>query len=299
MGARVYGLPSQAPLVQAIARLSELPVGQATIGGFPDGERDVRFHDSLWGGAAVLVGSTGPPVDSNTMALALMADAARRSGAGRIVAVIPYLGYSRSERLAEGGEAIAARVVADLLGVAGVTHVVALDLHSPAIVGFFRIPVMEVSAIELFAAALGPAREGVVVAPDAGAAKRVSRLASLLGRPMAVAAKIRHGPERPRLLQLCGAVEGQDVLLCDDMISTGSTLAQVVGVLRARGAGAIDVAATHAVMSQGAEACLRGLGLRRVLLTDSLPYLPVEPWPGLEVLSVAPLLARAVKACLE
>lgn len=298
MDARVYGLPAQEALVGAIAHHADLPLGQSTVVGFPDGERGVRFQDSLWGRSAVLVVSTGPPVDSNTMTLAMMADAARRAGARRIVAVVPYLGYSRSERLSEWGVPIACRVVADLLQGAGVTHLVALDLHSPAIAGFFTIPVIEVSAIESFAAALGPARDQVIVAPDTGAAKRVGKLATLLGRPVAVATKTRLGPESPRILQICGAVGGE-VAIWDDMISTGATLEQVVTTLRARGVGAIDVAATHAVMSGGAEERLRALALRRVLVTDSLPYRPSAEWPGFEVLSVAPLLARAVTACLE
>lgn len=298
-GTRVFGAPSQEALWRAVAREADLPAGQATVTGFPDGEREVRFHDSLWGQSAVLVASTGPPVDSNTMALALMADAARRAGARRIVAVVPYMGYSRGERLAEGGVPIAARLVADLLQAAGVTHLVALDLHNPAIAGFFTIPVLEVSAIERFADALRSGRDQVVVAPDAGAAKRVSRLASLLGRPMAVAAKTREAPDRPRILQVCGEVAARDVLLCDDMISTGGTLEQVVRALRAQGARTIDVVATHAVMSDAAEDRLRSLDLRRLLVTDSLPYRPHRPWPALEVVSVAQVLARAVSACLE
>lgn len=299
MRARIVGSHSQSDLVRAIARLADLPVGEVTIGGFPDGEREVRFHDSLWGQAAVLLVSTGPPVDSQTMTVAFLADAARRAGARRIVAVVPYMGYARSDRLAEWGSPIGARVVADLWQAAGVTHLVALDLHNPASVGFFTIPVLEVSALELFADALRPAERQAIVAPDAGAAKRVSRLAAMLGRPMAVAAKTRRGPESPRILQVCGAVAGEDVVVLDDMISTGGTLEQVVAALRAEGAGAVDVAATHAVMSAGAEERLRGLGLRRLIVTDSLPYAPSRPWPELAVLSVAPLLARAVTACLE
>lgn len=299
MEARIYGPPTQDALVRAVAHQADLPVGQITVGGFPDGEREVRFHEALWGRSVALLASTGPPVDSGTMTLALMADAARRAGAGRVVAVVPYMGYSRGERLAEWGGPLAARLVADLLQAAGVTHLVALDLHSPAIAGFFTIPVREVSALELFADALRPEPDSVIVAPDAGATKRVSKLAALLGRPMAVAAKTRLGPDRPRILQICGEVADRDVIVCDDMISTGSTLEQVVGRLREHGARRIDVAATHAVMSDAAEERLRALGLRRVLVTDSLPYRPQAPWPGFEVLSIAPLLARAVIACLE
>ncbi len=299
MRARIVGPPSQEPLLRAVARAADLQVGQVTIGGYPDGEREVRLHDSLWGQAAVLLCSTGPPVDALTMTLALLADAARRAGAVRIVAVVPYMGYARSDRLAEWGRPIGARVVADLWQAAGVTHLVALDLHNPASVGFFTIPVLEVSALELFAEALRPAEGQVIVAPDAGAAKRVSRLSTMLGRPMAVAAKARLGPESPRILQVCGAVAGRDVVVLDDMISTGATVEQVVAALRAEGARHVDVAASHAVMSGAAEARLRRLGLRRLIVTDSLPYGPSVPWPELEVRSVAPLLARAVTACLE
>lgn len=296
----LYGLEPQFLLAGALADRLGLPVGSATIGAFEDGERNVRIHDRLAGRTAILVGSTGPPVDASLVALALLADAARRAGARDIVAVVPYFGYARGERLAGPGAAVPCRVAADILAGAGVRHLVTVDLHSPAIAGFFTIQVEEVSAVPLLADRFrGDLAEGTVaVAPDAGAIKRVSVFAERLGIPMAIATKQRTGPDTPRLIQLWGDVAGMEALILDDMVTTGNTILQVAQALSERGARGLSVAATHAVMTPGAEARLRALGLRRFVTTDTLPYHPATDWPAWEAISLAPLLARAIARCL-
>lgn len=292
---RLYGTPG--PLLGAVARTLSIEPGNATVGAHADTERHVAIRDDLYGRTAILLVSTGPPVDANTLALALLADAARRAGARAVVAVTPYLGYARGDRIAEPGDPVACRVVADLLQASGVTHLIAVDLHNPAITGFFHIPVVEISAVPLLASAFPRGSGRVVVAPDAGAIGRARRLAALLECPIAVAVKRRTAAGAPRILDLLGDVAGREALVVDDMVSTGETVREVVLAIRERGGIAIDLAATHAVMVGEAERTLRTLeasGLRRVVFTDTLAYQPTSPWPALSILSVAPLLAEAV-----
>jgi len=296
---RLYGIEAQAPLVDALADKLGWRRGRCETKAFADTEQSIHFLEPLWKAIPVLVISTGPPVDSHTMTLALLADAARRAGARQVVAVVPYLGYSRGDRLPYPGAPIAARVVADILQGAGVGLVVTVDLHNPAIAGFFRIPVIDLSAVEALAARFPPAKDRVVVAPDAGAVKRASRLASVLGAPMAIATKVRPPAGGPRIERLVGDVAGQEALVIDDMVATGETLERVIVLLRESGSTAIDVAATHAVMASGAEARLRGLGIRRFVVTDSLPFEPATHWPGFERVSVAGLIAGALEGALR
>lgn len=296
--AKVFAHPSQRALARTIADHLEVPLGEAVIDAFADGERHVELAEPLWGQGAVLVVSTSPPVDERLMTLALLADAAKRAGASPIVAVVPYFGYARSERLTRLGLPIAAHVAARLIEGAGVTHLVSADLHSPAIAGFFSIPVIDVAAWPLLLARW-PAGEGrVLVAPDAGGLKRVSEAAGKLGLGMAIAAKSRPRPDAPKVLHLWGEVAGREAIVLDDMITTAGTIARVGEILAERGATAIDVAATHAVMAPGAEAKLRALGVRRLVVTDTVPFAPDSPWQALEVVSLGQALAAAVAPCL-
>lgn len=296
----IFGLESHSPLMEALATSTGLSLGAAEIGRFADGERMVRLREDVAGLPVVFVASTAPPVDSHVMTLALLADAARRAGAGSVVAIVPYFGYSRGERLAEPGTAIPCRVVADLFQASGVTHLISLDLHSPAIVGFFTLPVIETSAIGLLASRFEGAspRRAVVVAPDAGGIKRASHFAALLGLPMAVALKHRPAPDAPKVLQLWGELEGREAIVVDDMVTTGATIEQVANLLWQRGVLAVDVAAVHPVMASEAESLLRALGIRRLVVSDSIPFRPTSSWPGFEGVSIAPLLVDALAKCL-
>lgn len=291
----VIGMPAQLGLARAIAARLDLPLGHATVARFADGEARVSLEADVVGQAVYLVGSTGPPVDSTLMAMAQLIDAARRARARSITAIVPYLGYSRSDHMADPGAPIACRLVADLFQAAGLDGLIAVDLHSPSIPGFFSIPVVEGSAIDLLADSFQRHERRVVVAPDGGAIKRASRYAARLGASMAVAMKHRPAPDAPKLLHLWGEVEGREALIVDDMVSTGGTIEQVARRLQERGATAIDLAVTHPVMAPEAEDRLRALGIRRMVVTDSLPFEPRAAWPALEVVSLAPLLASLAR----
>lgn len=296
----IFGAQAHASLMEALAAATGLAVGEADLGAFADGERSVCLRAEVAGLPVALVLSSAPPVDSRVMTLALMADAARRAGAERIVAVVPYFGYSRGERLARPGSPIPCRVVADLFQASGVTHLVTLDLHSPAIAGFFTLPVFERSALELLASrfAIASPERTVVVAPDAGGIKRAGHFASLLGVPLGIALKERPAPDAPKVVKLFGEFEDREAIIVDDMVTTGGTIRQVTTHLRQRGVSAVDVAAVHPVMAAEAEGLIRSLGIRRFVVSDSIPFSPRSPWPGLEAVSIAPLLAEALARCL-
>jgi ribose-phosphate pyrophosphokinase len=300
MAGYIYGPPSEAALIDVLANRLHFPKGQAVLGAFADGERQVQILDDVAGKAAILVVGTGPPVDENLMTLALLADASRRAGAAQVVAVVPYFGYGRGDRVAALGQPIAARLVANLLEAAGITHVVALDLHNPAITGFFSLPVFEVSAVDVLAAAVAQAMPipTLAVAPDAGAIKRTSQLAERLGIPMAVAVKRRPTSGQPRILHLLGQVGRQNVVIVDDMITTAGTLERVGELLLQHGAASLTVVATHAVMTSGAVERLVRLQVKTLIVTDSLPWQPPADCPGWRRLSIGPLLADAVAGCL-
>jgi ribose-phosphate pyrophosphokinase len=199
--------------------------------------------------------------------------------------------------MADPGTPIACRLVADCLQAAGLDRLITVDLHSAAIPGFFSIPVTEGRAIDLLADSFRSAEpvRHVVVAPDAGGIKRASRFATHLGLPLAFAMKHRPAADASKLLQFWGDVRGCEALIVDDMISTGGTIEQVAQRLWEEGATAIDLAVTHPIMAPGAEERLRSLGIRRMVVTDSVPYQPSAEWPALQIVTLAPLLADLVR----
>jgi len=262
---------------------------------FPDGELHIDIHESVRGHDVFLVQPTGPPVADHLMELMLLADACRRAGADRLTAVLPYYGYGRQDRRAAGREPVGARLVADLIGAAGVSRVVAVDLHTPALEACFTMPFEHVTAVPLLAKSLGTLPEdAVIVAPDLGAARLAEQFSKRLGRPMATMHKERTGSGTVRVLDVVGRVEARRPIIVDDMISTGGTVAAAVRALLAAGCTPdITVVVSHGLLVGDAEATLESLPIGRLVTTDSLPLrddlvLPVE------VVSLAPLLAGVI-----
>jgi ribose-phosphate pyrophosphokinase len=232
--------------------------------------------------------------------LRALADACRRGVAGRITAVIPYYGYARSDKRHNALEPIMGRVVADALQTVGISHLVTMDLHTPQIEGFFRVPVDSLTAMEAICAALRPELpdDFVVVAPDAGRAVLAARYAQCLGAEVVVLHK-RRTRDSVEMVRVVGDVEGRSCLVIDDMISTGGTLAQAVAVLLERGARpGILVAATHGLLIGPARERLDHPAVKAVFVTDS-----VEPrlagWSKLRVVSVGRVFADAVRRYLD
>jgi len=283
-------------LASAIAVALRTVVRACNITRFPDGELGISIDESVRGDDVFLVQPASPPANEHLMELLLLADACRRDGAVRVTAVMPYVGYARQDRRT-GRSALGGRLMADLLAASGVDGVVAVDVHTPAIEGFFGAPVEHLSAVPLLAARVRSAlpRDSVIVAPDLGAAKLAERYARILDLPVAFVHKRRITATEVAVHQVTGDVSGRAPLIVDDMISTGATIEAAANAVLAAGARtAITVAATHALLVGRAVEWLRGLGLQRLVVTDSVALPADVPLP-LEVVSLDRLLADAVE----
>lgn len=290
-------------LSDEIARLTGLDRAACEITRFPDGEVGVALEEPVRGHEVVIVQPTRPPVNEHLVELLALVDASRRAAAARIVAVLPYFGYARSDRRDGRRTPITASLVARLLETAGVDQVITLDVHAPAIEGFFRIPLDNLAAIPVLVDAVRPriAPDAVVVAPDLGAAKRADRFAALLGLGVAVCHKQRASPTAVNVTRITGDVAGRPCVIVDDMIATGSTIAECARALRSAGAlPAPLVVATHAVLVPGAATVLGAAGLAGIVVTDSIAG-AAERGRGIaiDVVPVAPLLATAIERLLD
>lgn len=286
------------PLAAAVAEQLGLTLANRALTRFPDSELHIEVQESVRSRDVYLVEPTGPPVDQRLFELMMLADACRRAGAACLTAVIPYFGYARQDRRATGRDPVGARLVADLLKAAGIQRVVAIDLHSAALEGFFPMPLEHLSAVALLAdgvASSGLAADAVIVAPDLGAVKLAQRYARLLRKPLAIVNKTRLSGEEVEARGVVGEVRGQPILIIDDMITTGATIAAAVRALKEAGASSdVTVAATHGLFVGGAAQRLKPLGVKRFILTDSVAQ-PTNLGLPLRLVSVAPLLGDAIK----
>jgi len=262
---------------------------------FPDGElRPVV--GPMRGDDVYAFQPTTPPVNEHLMELALLLDACRRAGSRRVTAVVPYFGYARQDRRSRPGQAIGARVAADILASAGADRIVVVDPHTPGFEATCSIPVEVLTATSVLATALGNRETSgsVVVAPDLGAVKLAERFAAALGLPVAIVRKSRMSGTSVRAEELVGDVVGCRPIIVDDMISTGATIEATARLLESHGAlPQAVVAATHALLLEAAPERLDQLGLGRLLVTDTVP-IPSNAPPTLEVCSVATILSDAI-----
>jgi ribose-phosphate pyrophosphokinase len=284
-------------LARALAAKLGTSLGALEIDRFPDGELHVAIHQSVRGHDVYLIQPTSPPVARHLLELFLVADAAHRAGAARLTAVIPYLGYARQNRRVSGREAVGARLVAELLAAGGlIQRVVAVELHSPAIEGFFGVPLEHLSAVPTLVESVrsSVAENGVIVAPDLGAAKLAERYAKALGLPVAMVHKSRLSGSEVNVRSITGNVRGRAPIIVDDMISTGGTVAAAIESLLAGGSEPhISVVASHGLFVGPAVGRLRAAPLKRIVVTDSVGV-PEGLGLPLEVVGLAPLLARAI-----
>jgi ribose-phosphate pyrophosphokinase len=263
---------------------------------FPDGEVQIDVQESVRGRDVYLLQSTSPPVDQHLMELLLLADACRRAGAARLTAIVPYFGYARQDRRS-GRRSLGARVAARVLGTGGFDRVMLIDAHTPAIEGFFEMPLDHLTAVPLLAGAVKRVigEKTTVVAPDLGAVKLARAYSNQLHVPMAFVHKTRLNGEAVEAHEVIGDVRGRLPLIVDDMLSTGATIEAAVGALRTAGAvEPISVAVTHALLVGRAREILQRLPLANIVVTDSVPVVPLAP-PHLDVCSVAPLLTTAIQ----
>lgn len=300
---RIFTGNSNPALAQKICDGLGVPMGNARVKTFSDGEVLVEIGENVRGRDVYVVQSTCAPTNNNLMELLVMTDALKRASAATITAVIPYYGYARQDRKAAPRTPISAKLVADLVTTAGVDRVVTIDLHAAQIQGFFNIPVDNLYAAPVILSHLKErfaGQELVMVSPDAGGTERARAFAKRLECPMAVIDKRRTGTNVAEVMHLIGDVSGKTAIILDDMIDTAGTLTQAAGALKQNGASAIYACATHGVLSGPAIDRINGSVIEEILLTDTIPLgEKAERTSKIKVLTVAGLLAEAIRRIHE
>lgn len=298
MSLKILAGSANISLAENVARQIRLQLSQRILERFPDGELHIELQESVRGHEVYLIQPTCPPVDEHLFELLLLADACRRAGAVHLTAVVPYFGYARQDRRSRGREPLSARLVADLISTSGVQRVVAVDLHSQAVESAFAIPVEHVSAVPMFAEAVGSSvsRDAVIVSPDLGAVKMAERYAKLLDLPVAIIHKTRISGEEVSVKHIVGDVRDKQVLVIDDMISTGGTIEKAIKAVLEAGCSVsgIKVLASHGLLVSPAAERLGKLPIERMYVSDSVPRPEQFPVP-LQVMSLAGLLAETIQ----
>jgi ribose-phosphate pyrophosphokinase len=285
-------------LTEAICGRLGVRVGAGEIIRFSEGTLFVRVLENVRGRNVYIVQSTVFPTNDNLVELLFWLDAFTRASAASVTAIIPYFSYGKGDKKDEPRVSIRARVCADAIEAAGADRVVTIDLHAPQIQGFFRVPVDDLYAAPYLCNAIArhAPRNPVVVSPDAGFAKRARRFASRLGAPLAIADKARGGhDETVESMELIGEVAGLDAVIVDDFTISGATLVEAAEELAARGATSVIAAVTHAVFAAGAMAAIEASPIERLFVTDTIETQPEPVGPKVEIVSVAPLFAEAIR----
>ncbi len=296
---KIFAGNSHAALAQEICDYIGIPLGNATVESFPDGETFVQFHDSIRGDDVFILQSTDNPANQNIMELLIMIDAARRASAGRITAVIPFYGYARQDRKDKGRVPITSKLVANLLVAAGANRVLTMDLHAQQIAGFFDIPVDHLLAAQVFERYLRQhdLSNLTIVSPDVGGMKMADVYVKLLGCKLGLVYKRRLGAENVEAVHVIGDIEGRNVLLVDDITESAGTLIAAAEILKSRGAKKIMAAVSHGVLSDAGYKRLRDKPiLDEIITTNSTKVIPPEGLPvKINVLSIAHLFGDAIK----
>jgi ribose-phosphate pyrophosphokinase len=298
VGLKVFGGLSNPSLVNEIGEVLGVKPGKVNVDRFPDGEILIKLEDDVRGRDCFVVQSTCPPVNENLMELLIFVDCLRRASARRITAVIPYFGYARQDRKAEGRTPITAKLVANLITQAGAHRVLAMDLHADQIQGFFDLPVDHLTAVPVIAEYVNSLnlKDCVVVSPDVGNVKQANNYAGRLGAELAVIDKRRIRADSIIASRVIGDVRGKTVLLFDDMITTAGTASEAVKILRQNGASKFLLAATHPVFAGPAIERLKGANIDHLVVTNTIPLQEKvkRELPQVKVLSVARLLGEAI-----
>jgi ribose-phosphate pyrophosphokinase len=284
-------------LAQAIASQLKVPLGRLELIEFTNENIFVKIDESVRENDVFIVQPLSTPVNRSIMELLIIIDAAKRASAGRITAVVPYYAYGRTDKKDQPRVPITARLLADMITVAGANRVLTIDLHAGQIQGFFNIPVDELTAMYLLADYFQSKRieDRVVVSTDIGNAKRARNFAELIDAPLAIVEKRRTGnADRTEVLNLIGDVEGRTAILVDDEIDTGGSMVQAVKIVVEHGAKAVYASCVHPVLSNGAVDRLRESPIVELITTDTIPIPPERRLPNMTILSVAPMLAETI-----
>ncbi|MBI2996319.1 MAG: ribose-phosphate pyrophosphokinase [Candidatus Melainabacteria bacterium] len=297
---KIFSGRANIPLAKEICKYLNLPLGKINISPFSDGELYVQIEESVRGCDVFLIQPTCPPVNENIMELLIILDALKRASAEKITIVMPYYGYGRQDRKAAGREPITAKLVADLLCHSGTTRILALDLHATQIMGFFDVLVDHLFATPVLVGhikSLG-LKDIVVVSPDVGGVTRARAFAKKLNdAPIAILDKRRPVDKHNtvEVINIIGEIKGKDCIIVDDMIDTAGTITQGAALLAKEGAKDVIACSTHAVLSGQAKERIDKSPISSLIVTNSIQIPPEMAPKKLKVLSVAPLLAEAIK----
>jgi ribose-phosphate pyrophosphokinase len=289
---------SNRALAARVAAYLDVEVGKADVGTFSDGEVAVEIQENVRGMDCFVLQSTCAPANAHLMELLIMVDALRRSSARRITAVVPYYGYARQDRKVAPRQPITAKLVADLVSVAGTDRLLCVDLHAGQIQGFFNIPVDNLFATPVLLRAVRErvAGEVTVISPDAGGVERARAYAKRLGATLAIIDKRRERANESQVMNIVGEVRGRNCVMVDDMVDTAGTLTEAARALADAGAREVLAVVTHPVLSGPAIKRVAESPLRELVVTDSIPLRPeAAECPKLQVVSVAELLGEAIR----
>lgn len=297
---KIFTGNSHPELAQQIADILELPLGEAKVSTFSDGEISVDIGESVRGSHVFIVQSTSSPVNNNLMELLIMIDAFKRASAGTITVVMPYYGYARQDRKAKSRDPITAKLVADLLTAAGAHRVLTMDLHAAQIQGYFNIPVDHLLGSPILAnhfveKGFKDKDDVVVVSPDLGSVTRARKFADKLHAPIAIIDKRRPKANVSEIMNIIGDIKGKKCILIDDMIDTAGTIANAANALKDLGATNVYACCTHGVLSGPAFERINDSAIEELVMLNTIKLPEKDNLMKFKALSVAPVFAEAIK----
>lgn len=283
-------------LAKEICDYLGLPLGEAFVGRFNNGEVQIMIDESVRGKDVFIIQPTSYPVNDNLMELMVMADALKRASAHHITAVVPYYGYARQDRKTRGREPITAKLVANLMQTSGITRLVTIDLHAGQIQGFFDVPVDHLYGASILAKYINEKNleDVIVVSPDLGGVTRARDLADRIGAPIAIIEKKRPEPGVAKVMNLIGDVKGKNCIIVDDIVDTAGSLVEGAKALKEFGAKSVMAAVTHAVLTDPASERIANSNIKELIVTNTMPLPENCKLDNVTQLSVAPLLGEAI-----
>ena len=283
-------------LAKEICDYLGLPLGEAFVGRFNNGEVQIMIDESVRGKDVFIIQPTSYPVNDNLMELMVMADALKRASARHITAVVPYYGYARQDRKTRGREPITAKLVANLMQTSGITRLVTIDLHAGQIQGFFDVPVDHLYGASILAKYINEKdlEDVIVVSPDLGGVTRARDLADRIGAPIAIIEKKRPEPGVAKVMNLIGDVKGKNCIIVDDIVDTAGSLVEGAKALKEFGAKSVMAAVTHAVLTDPASERIANSNIKELIVTNTMPLPENCKFDNVTQLSVAPLLGEAI-----
>lgn len=294
---RIFTGNANPQLAKNIAKCLNIPLSNAYVGHFNNGETQVMIDESVRGKEVFIVQPTCQPVNDSLMELLIMIDACKRASAKNIAVVIPYYAYARQDRKTRGREPISAKLVADLLTRAGASRVITMDLHAGQIQGFFDIPLDNLLGVPILSDYIETKglKDIVVVSPDLGGVTRARQLADRLEAPIAIIEKRRPMPGVAEVMNLIGSIEGKTAVIVDDIVDTAGSLVEGAKALGKFGAKEVYACCTHAILSDPAIARVEASNIKELIITDTIPLAEEKKSSKIKILSVAPVFAEAIE----